>query len=82
MPDNPYKIDFQKLVGARIFKIRSIKGLSLREVAQNCDLDFSDIGKYEKGEINFKVQTLYELARGLGVHPKELFDFDFNFADS
>lgn len=82
MPDNPHKIDFQKLLGGRIFKIRSTKGLSLREVAQNCDLDFSDIGKYEKGEINFKIQTLYELARGLGVHPKELFDFEFNFTDS
>lgn len=77
MPENPDKINLQRLIGERISKIRSAKGMSLREVAQNCDLDFSDIAKYEKGEINFKVQTLYEIACGLSVHPKDLFDFNF-----
>lgn len=81
MRDNPHKISFQQNLGNRILRIRTDKGMSLREVSQNCDLDYSDIGKFEKGEINFKIQTLYELARGLNVHPKELLDFEIDLAN-
>ena len=52
------------------------KKLSLRVLAQRCNLDFSDIGKYERGEINLQLSTVHELAEGLEVHPKELFDFE------
>ena len=39
------------------------KELSLRELAQNCDIDFSDIGKYERGEVNATYLTILELAK-------------------
>ena len=76
MPQNPHKLEFQILFGRRIKEIRMRKNLSLRQLSQRCDLDFSDIGKYEKGEINLQLSTIHELAEGLSVHPKELFDFD------
>lgn len=75
MPQNSNKIEFQILFGQQIKKIRMRKGLSLRHLSQRCDLDFSDIGKYERGEVNIQLSTVHELAEGLGVHPRELFDF-------
>jgi len=76
MPQNSHKLEFQILFGRQIKEIRVRKKLSLRQLSQRCNLDFSDIGKYEKGEINLQLSTIYELAEGLSVHPRELFDFD------
>ena len=69
------KIEFQLLFGNRIEKIRIEQKLSFRQLAQRCDLDYSDISKIEKGERNIQLSTVLQLAKGLGVHPKELFDF-------
>lgn len=71
------KIQFQLLFGERIKQFRKLKKLSLRQLSQRCNLDYSDIAKYEKGEVNIQLSTVLELAKGLEIHPKELFDFDF-----
>jgi len=76
---NSNKDKLQILLGKRVSELRKEKKLSLRELAQRCDIDHSDISKYEKGEVNIKLTTIYELARGLDVHPKELFDFPLSF---
>lgn len=77
MSNKSHKKQFQILFGEKLSSLREERGLTLRQVAQNCDLDYSDIGKYEKGEVSVQLKTIYELAKGLGVHPKELFNFDF-----
>ena len=69
------KKEFQLLVGKRIERFRSEQSLSFRQLAQRCDLDYSDISKIEKGERNIQLSTVLQLAKGLGVQPKELFDF-------
>lgn len=76
------KLKFQYLLGMRIKQLRLEKKLSLRRLSQKCDLDYSDIGKYEKGEVNVQLSTIYELAKGLEVHPKKLFDFDMSFEEN
>lgn len=58
--------------------LRKKKGLSLRELAARCNVDFSKIGKIEKKKSNLTVTTLIELAEGLDVHPKELLNIDFD----
>ena len=63
--------------GEHLEKIRKAKKLSLRDVADMCSLDNSNISKIEKGKINITLGTIIELAKGLGVHPKELLDYDF-----
>ena len=75
------KIKFQYLLGMRIKQLRTEKKMSLRNLSQKCDLDFSDISKYEKGEVNIQLSTVYELAKGLEVHPKTLFEFDISIED-
>ena len=75
MPHDSQKLEFQSLFGNQIKRIRLAQNLSLRKLSQRCNLDHSDIAKYERGEVNIQLSTVYELAVGLNVHPKELFDF-------
>ena len=63
--------------GRNILKRRMELKLSYRQLAQKCDIDFSAISKIEKGQKSLEFETILELAKGLEVHPKELFDFDF-----
>ncbi|WP_131536986.1 helix-turn-helix domain-containing protein [Pedobacter nototheniae] len=65
----------QKQFGDNLQKIRHNKGLSLRALAANCDIDDSKISKIENGKFNIKLSTIIELAKGLDVSPKDLLDF-------
>lgn len=65
-----------KKFGANLKKLRTEKGLSMRELAALCDVDFSKIGKLETNQGNITITTLFEIAEGLGVHPRELLNFD------
>jgi|TARA_A100001518_G_C1216420_1_gene59375 transcriptional regulator with XRE-family HTH domain len=63
--------------GENVLKRRNELKLSYRQLAQRCDVDFSAISKIEKGQKSVEFQTIIELAKGLEIHPKELFDFSF-----
>ena len=65
--------------GKRLSQIRKAKKLSFRKLAALCDTDYSDIKKFEKGEVNITIFTLIDLSIGLNVHPKELLNFDAEF---
>lgn len=69
------KEKFLILFGQQLKKLRKEKKLSYRELAQRCNVDFSDLSKIEKGQIKIQLPTIYELSVGLEVHPKDLFDF-------
>jgi transcriptional regulator with XRE-family HTH domain len=68
-------IELQQKFGANLKRIRESKGYSLRSLATNCELDDSQISKIENGKTNIQLSTIFELAKGLGVEPKELLDF-------
>lgn len=72
------KNGFLHRFGKRLEHFRTKQNLSFRQLAQNCNLDHSDIRKIEKGERNIQLSTILELAKGLDIHPKELFDFEMN----
>ncbi|MEQ1586824.1 MAG: helix-turn-helix transcriptional regulator [Cyclobacteriaceae bacterium] len=67
--------------GRKLSGIRKARKLSFRKLATLCDLDYSDIKKFEKGEVNITISTLIELSIGLGIHPKELLNFNTDFLD-
>lgn len=69
-------LTLQKQFGENLKKIRMAKGLSLRALASNCDLDDSNISKIEQGKFNIQLSTLFELAKGLGIEVKELVEFE------
>jgi transcriptional regulator with XRE-family HTH domain len=62
-------------IGALVLRIRSEKNLSQDDVASRCDVDRGKISKIETGSANFYITTLIELAKGLGVDPKDLMKF-------
>ncbi len=63
--------------GKHLEEIKKSKNLSYRKIATRCNIDHSDIKKYVDGKISPSILTVVELAKGLGVKPAELFDFDF-----
>lgn len=64
-----------KKFGQHLKKLREKKGLSMRELASRCDVDYAKISKLENNKANLTLTTLLELADGLEVDPKELVDF-------
>ncbi|MDF0718793.1 helix-turn-helix transcriptional regulator [Kaistella sp. PBT33-4] len=76
------KLEFQKAVGLQIEKFRNQQGLSYRQLAQRCEVDHSNISKMEKGEIDMRISTLMEIAKGLSIHPTELLNFEFDITAS
>ncbi|MGF7080442.1 helix-turn-helix domain-containing protein [Mucilaginibacter sp. UYCu711] len=61
--------------GSNLKTIRTVKKLSLLKLAARCDLDDSQISKIEHGVWDVQLSTIFELAKGLEVEPKELLDF-------
>ncbi len=76
--ERKHKIEVRIQFGRRLMALRKKKKLSFRELSHRCDVDYSDIKKYEKGEKDLRLTTVVELASGLGVHPSEMLNFDFD----
>jgi len=78
MAKKQIKTAFQVAFGKHLEKLRTERDLSYRQLAQRCDVDFSNISKIEKGEINIQLSSVLQLAKGLNVNPKQLFEFEFD----
>ena len=61
--------------GTHVRSIRKRLGLSQDKVAANSNLTKSNLSEIERGNRNLVLTTLLELAKGLGIEPKELLDF-------
>jgi transcriptional regulator with XRE-family HTH domain len=63
-----------------LIRLRTERNLSQRGLSYLCDVDHTKISKLENDDnTNLNVTTLIELAKGLGVHSKELIDYEFEF---
>jgi len=62
-------------LGVHIRQLREKKGLSQQDLANDCDIPKTQIGRIERAEINTTVKTLVKIANALNVEPKELLDF-------
>jgi transcriptional regulator with XRE-family HTH domain len=69
---------FLKALGKNIDRIRKEKGLSFQEMAYCCDIEKANIVKLTSRGENITVNTLYKIAKGLGVSLKVIFDFDLS----
>lgn len=67
------KTEPNKQFGRRLAALRVEKGLSQEELAAACDLNRTYIGTIERAEKSATVNTIYKLAQGLGVEPREFF---------
>lgn len=71
--------ELRELFGSKLNHFRTSRNLSYRKLAQLCNVDHSQISRIEKGKVSIQLDTLFDLANALGIHPKELFDFDYKF---
>lgn len=69
--------EFCKAFGAHIRKLRLANDLSMRELADLCEVDLSQIRRIESGEINTSISTVLALAEALRISHKEIFNFTF-----
>lgn len=66
---------FLKKFGRNLKKMRLEKGLSQEDLSYEGDLDISQIGRIERGEVNTSLCVIQRIAKALKVHPRELMDF-------
>jgi transcriptional regulator with XRE-family HTH domain len=59
-------------IGDKIRKIRTERGISQEFLANECDVDYSQINRMELGKVNFRVSLLTKIASALKVHPQDL----------
>lgn len=63
-------------MGSRILHLREKAGLSLSELEAESGVPKATISKIENGHRNPRIETLYRIAKGLGVELKDLFETD------
>ncbi|QFT89119.1 HTH-type transcriptional regulator SinR [Bacillus sp. THAF10] len=66
--------DLVKFIGARIRKIRKLRGLTQEILAERTGLQDSYIGGIERGARNISLQTLEKLIIGLEITPLFFFN--------
>lgn len=59
-------------VGENIKKIREEKGMTQKELAEKCGIIYQTIGKYERGLLNPKMETLVKIANAMDVYASDL----------
>lgn len=64
--------DVLKLIGSKIREIRMDKEISQETLANESELNYSQVNRMELGKVNFSISNLYRVARALDVDPKEL----------
>ena len=67
--------EYLKALGQNITKIRKKKGLTTVHLADECNMEKSNLIPIEKGRINVTATTLLRIAKALGVEVRDFFDF-------
>ncbi|CAA9198513.1 hypothetical protein FLA105534_02153 [Flavobacterium bizetiae] len=62
-------------LGIHVRQLREKKGLSQQSLADDCNINKSQIARLEVAKVNTGIKTLAKIANALDVELKELFDF-------
>lgn len=73
-----------QIVYENIKKIRELKNLTRKYMADELKMSTSGYGKIERGEVDLTVSKLKKIAKVLGVSVEFIFKFDFEifFSDN
>ena len=64
-----------KALGSHVRHIRNKKKLTQEQLADLAGISENTIATLESGKLNTTVATCFDLAKALGIEPKELFEF-------
>jgi len=59
-------------LGQTIRKIRIEKGLTMVQLAADCNVEYTSISKIERGLVNTTISMISIIAKALQVHPSKL----------
>jgi len=57
-----------------IKKYRKVKNLTIEELANILEVDYSQIGRMERGVINPNISIVFDIADALGIKASQLFE--------
>ena len=67
---------YLKAVGLNIRRIRKQKGLTMVAVAFDADMEYRQLGRIERGEINTSILAMLKISKALKVEVFVFFQFD------
>lgn len=73
--------EYNKAFGANLRKLRTEKKLSRETLGAMASIESKQIYRIEEEGQSPTVATVVALAVALQLHPKKLFDFDFDFSN-
>jgi transcriptional regulator with XRE-family HTH domain len=68
----PTRKALRKTFGANLRRERKLRGLSQDALAHLAGLHRTYVGSVERGERNVSIDSMWRLARPLGIHPGEI----------
>ncbi len=74
---NIRNISYIKSFGKHLNKIRTKRGISQEQLANDADIPINQVGRIERGEVNTTISTVYVLSIALKIDVKELFEFEY-----
>jgi transcriptional regulator with XRE-family HTH domain len=66
------------LVGLKIKSLRLQHQKTQEQVAFEAGIEPMQLSKIERGIINTSISQIFAIATAIGIHPKEIFDIDFD----
>ncbi|WP_299430544.1 helix-turn-helix transcriptional regulator [uncultured Maribacter sp.] len=60
--------------GNNLRRLRKSKGFTQEELANELNIEISQISRIERGIINTSISNAYSIAKTLGIKPSELFE--------
>ena len=80
--EHPRPVVGELSIGVNIRRYRTAEGLTLKELAERSGVSIATISKIENGRISGGFETIYKIARGLGVLVTEIIIDDTNGEES
>ncbi len=65
---------YLKKVGQTLRRKRKEKGLTMESLAMEAEMEYRQLGRIERGEVNTSLISLLRLCEALKIEMKELFD--------
>ncbi len=65
---------YLKKVGATLRRKRKEKGFTMESLANEAEIEYRQLGRIERGEINTSIISLLRICKTLQVEMKELFE--------
>ena len=66
-----------KAVGSNLRKARKAKGYTMESLASEAEIEYWQLGRIERGEINTPILSLLKITEVLKIKLDELIKFDF-----